>query len=267
VNPIEPYYFGEEPKKLFGIYYCPIKETTNQIGVIFLNPIGREYVKIQRGLSYLAKSLSSNGFHVLRFDYYGTGDSAGHTYESNLNCWLDNINDAIKEMKAGIGLDTLILIGWNLGASLAVIGSNIFEVDGLILINPVISGEKYIKSILKTHNDWINGSFTKKKKGNKDEFEYLGFIYSNDFINEISKIDLEKIIIKQNVLVLNEPQQDKPELECYQKSNMDNSLIIFTEFTKDTNVWKFQEDEKLPFETFDLVENWIHKVYGLKNVR
>ena len=266
MNPIEAYYFGEEDKKLFGLYYCPIKESTKQIGVIFLNPIGREYIKMQRGLNYLAKNLSSIGIHVLRFDYYGTGDSYGQTYECNLSYWLDNINVAIKEMKAGLNLDTLILIGWNLGASLAVMGSNSFEENGLILINPVVSGEKYIKSIVKTHNDWINGSYTKKKKENANEFEYLGFVYSKDFIDEISRIDLNTIIPKQNLLVINEPKQDNPDLKYFHDSNSNNPLFTFAEFTKDANIWKFQENEKLPFESFELIGNWINKMYSLKNV-
>src|ERR1700692_718420 len=46
-------------------------------GVVLCNSFGHEYVWTHKGMRRLADELSARGIWVLRFDYRGTGDSAG----------------------------------------------------------------------------------------------------------------------------------------------------------------------------------------------
>ena len=63
--------------------------------------------------------LAASGWDTLRFDYYGTGDSAGDLIEANLGGWEKDIEWAIEEARATSGANRVALIGLRLGANLA----------------------------------------------------------------------------------------------------------------------------------------------------
>jgi len=50
-------------------------------------------------LRTLAALLAREGFHVLRFDYYATGDSAGESSEGSLSEWRANIVTARDDLR------------------------------------------------------------------------------------------------------------------------------------------------------------------------
>ena len=63
--------------------------------------------------------LAARGVHSLRFDYFGTGDSAGETTEADLKGWCGDIETAIDELTHMTGCRRVILIGMRLGGTLA----------------------------------------------------------------------------------------------------------------------------------------------------
>ena len=74
---IEPFYFGTSSKPLFGCYHVPQSALRRDCGVLFCAPMGSEYVRFHRAYRQLADRLAKAGFPVLRFDFYGCGDSSG----------------------------------------------------------------------------------------------------------------------------------------------------------------------------------------------
>ena len=54
-----------------------------QSAIVLCQPLGHGYLRAHRAFRNLAVSLASQGFHVLRFDYYGCGDSATATAGSS----------------------------------------------------------------------------------------------------------------------------------------------------------------------------------------
>ena len=81
---MEPFYFGKSPRALFGVYHPPKAGMTRKTGVVLCYPMGHEYVYSHRAFLRLAMLLSSAGFHVLRFDFYGCGDSEGDCKEGKI---------------------------------------------------------------------------------------------------------------------------------------------------------------------------------------
>jgi len=79
---VRPFYFGAPGKELFGCLHAPEPDCCLDCGVVVCQPFGHEYVNSHRALRQLAKRLVDAGFPVLRFDYYGCGDSRGETTES-----------------------------------------------------------------------------------------------------------------------------------------------------------------------------------------
>ena len=67
----------------------------------------------------LLEQLAAQGWHVLRFDYFGTGDSAGEFDEADLTGWEADIEQALDELLDMAGARKVALVGLRLGATLA----------------------------------------------------------------------------------------------------------------------------------------------------
>src|SRR5215217_413896 len=77
---MNPLYFGSSQKPLYGVYHPPKSQPGRPVrttGVVLCYPLGQEYMRAHRAFRQLATLLTKSGFPVLRFDYYGTGDSGG----------------------------------------------------------------------------------------------------------------------------------------------------------------------------------------------
>jgi alpha/beta superfamily hydrolase len=134
-----PLYFGAGHQQLFGVYEAAHKSGGASRAAVLCNPVGNEYVHAHRTMRNLASRLSKAGLHVLRFDYYGTGDSAGDSDEGSPDRWCDDIEAAISELRDMTGATQMNLIGMRFGANLAaqVAARHPHELEGLVLWEPL----------------------------------------------------------------------------------------------------------------------------------
>ncbi len=96
----------------------------------------------------VAQSLAREGLHVLRFDYLGTGDSAGDIDEASTGQWVEDIAAAAKELRALTGVRRVAAIGLRLGAGLLWEASlKGLQVETLVLWEPVVQGAKYLEEL------------------------------------------------------------------------------------------------------------------------
>lgn len=120
------------------------------------HPFGSEYLRAHRSMRELAARLAQIGFHVVRFDYFGTGDSAGESDEAELPRWLEDIDTAIEEARELAGSQAVSLVGLRLGATLAALsGSRSGEVRQVVLWAPVLSGAVYLRELAEQHRAWF----------------------------------------------------------------------------------------------------------------
>jgi pimeloyl-ACP methyl ester carboxylesterase len=104
----------------------------------------------------LAGRLAQAGFHVLRFDYFGTGDSAGESEEAELPIWLEDIDTAVEEARELADTRAVSLVGLRLGATLAALwGSRNGELRQAVLWAPVVSGAHYLGELSQQHRAWF----------------------------------------------------------------------------------------------------------------
>jgi pimeloyl-ACP methyl ester carboxylesterase len=138
-----PFYFGSAERRLFGVYDPARKSGGATRAVVLCNPSGDEQIHAYRTLRQLANLTSRVGMHVLRFDYYGTGDSSGETGAGDIASWCSDIETAIAELKDMTGATKVTLVGLRLGASMAawVAAKRPDEVDSLILWEPLTVDE------------------------------------------------------------------------------------------------------------------------------
>jgi uncharacterized protein len=111
--------------------------------VLLCHPMGNEQIFAYRTMRQLAARLVRVGFHVLRFDYFGTGDSYGDTGEGDLASWCEDIETAIEELKEMTGATKVNLAGLRLGANLSarVAAHRLKEISKLILWEPLAADE------------------------------------------------------------------------------------------------------------------------------
>jgi len=146
---MNPYFFGSSARPLYGVHHPPRAREGAARGVVLCYPFGQEYMRGHRAFRQLANLLSRQGWHVLRFDYSGTGDSAGAGTEARAEEWLEDVGQAVDELKDAAGLRQVTLIGLRLGAALATVATaHRNDIDRLILWDPVLRGADYLAEIL-----------------------------------------------------------------------------------------------------------------------
>jgi alpha/beta superfamily hydrolase len=140
-----PIYFGDAATPLFGWLHVPT--ATPSLAVAVCSPFGHEGLSSHRTIRALADGLCAAGILTLRFDYEGTGNSAGRTNEtSEPMAWRSNILAAL-DLLARVAPDAQqALIGLRLGALLALdAASHGNNLKALVLIAPPRSGRQYLR--------------------------------------------------------------------------------------------------------------------------
>ena len=93
-------YLAYEGRYLFAWHHGPHPALRRRGAVVLCPPLGSECVVAYRVWRILAERLAGAGFDVLRFDYEGTGDSAGDSEEpGRLEAWIGDIEQVMKEAR------------------------------------------------------------------------------------------------------------------------------------------------------------------------
>lgn len=187
---MEATYFGDPAAPLFGLYHPAGGSRRRDCGVLLCPPIGHEHVRAHRALRQLAALLSREGFEVLRFDYFGVGDSAGRSDEARLARWQGDVAAAGAELQAVSGVDRLVLVGLRLGAALAATGSAGLPVERLVLWDPVTSGRSLVERWQGLHRNLVGDErfFPRPRQDGSDGL--LGCAFPLPLRQDLAKLDL-----------------------------------------------------------------------------
>lgn len=185
---------GAEPE-LFG-WYHPAQGSARHCGVVLCNPFAYDLLGSHRSYRVLAEQLAAAGFPVLRFDYHGTGDSAGSDADpARLATWLADIGTAIEHLKQLASVSQVALFGLKLSASFAVIaaeGRN--DIAALMLWAPVINGRHVVRELKLLHS--TSAALAAQQDGQaapaSDAIEAAGFRHTAETLADIGSIDLLK---------------------------------------------------------------------------
>jgi len=201
---MEIFYFGKQDS-LCGLYHPARGDHAHGGAVVLCGPIGQEHIRSHRAVLQLARRLSRGGFHCLRFDYFGCGDSHGEFVDGGVERWLEDVAAAVEELRAGTATRHLCLIGLRLGATLAALaGARVGLPESMVLWDPVVVGDAYLDQLVRQHQSWLEGSFAKSAPGADDQVEILGFPMSGSLVEEIKALDLTRIAVKpaRRILVI-----------------------------------------------------------------
>ena len=190
---IEPFYFGTYNQPLFGCYYAPQSGSNRDCGVVLCHPMGEEYIRFHRAFRQLTARLSNAGFPVLRFDFYGCGDSAGDCAQGRLRQWCTDVSTAIGEMRRRSSVAHVCLVGLRLGGTLAMlVGAKQKDIDSMVLWDPVVNGRAYVEELMTWHQTMLRYAHVQPKchmPGEKS-MEILGFPLTDAMLADLKNIDL-----------------------------------------------------------------------------
>lgn len=201
-----PFYFGAPERPLYGCYHEPRSGLRRTCGAILCPPLWHEYIYSHRAYRQLAARLSHAGYPVLRFDYYGSGDSGGDEEQGEFPQRLTDISTAVGEMRKRSGLAKVCLLGLRLGGTLSMIsGAERGDLEGLVLWDPVVTGRAHIHEMRTLHTRRL-GSLSRPKHGTPVERddEILGYPLTRSMVADLENLDVLAIRRKpaSNTLVI-----------------------------------------------------------------
>ncbi|CAA9434298.1 MAG: hypothetical protein AVDCRST_MAG51-2813 [uncultured Ramlibacter sp.] len=143
-----PFTFDAAGEWCLGWYHAPATPRRD-MAVVLCPPIGREAICSYPTYAQLARALAEAGFPVLRFDYQGTGDSAGDDLQPRrVGSWLDSVEAAVAQARQVSGAAHVALFGLRLGATLAIeAATRIGGVDSLLLWAPCPTGKAFVREL------------------------------------------------------------------------------------------------------------------------
>jgi len=149
------HFTGGNRARLLGIHDAPPDGEKRAHGIVLCHPVAHEYMAAYRTLRIVARELALRGFDVLRFDYQGTGDSAGDLDEGSLDLWREDTLAAMGCLRNRTGLERLSLVGLRLGGSIAArAAARSGSVDSLALWSPVIRGSEQMEAVRDHRAEW-----------------------------------------------------------------------------------------------------------------
>ena len=217
INKIESFFFGSQ-NELYGLFH-PAAGNSNSAAVLICPPVGGEFKRCSFLLKILSDAVSSLGTPIMRFDYYGTGDSYGDSFEITMDRWVADVEQAYEELRIRSGCRNITVLAVRFGAIIA--GKSLGKLNNInwVFWDPIVNGQEYYRNMHEMHKTKILRSkvFKNLPKPRPIEGgeELMGSTYSNLAISQIKQVSIESGEFKDekiNVLLTktNDDSSDTP---------------------------------------------------------
>jgi alpha-beta hydrolase superfamily lysophospholipase len=172
-------------------------------------PLGRDALKTYFSYRILAEQLAKRGVAALRFDYDGTGDSAGElTDPDRLDAWLASTAAALL-LARRCGAERVVLVGTTIGGTIAAHAAAADgHVDGLVLWDAAISGWSYLRK----HSALSSLKFGVPARRADGSIETPGLVFAEATVADLKRLRLDALTgpVARCVLVLDRPDNEAP---------------------------------------------------------
>ncbi len=193
IGPWQPLWIGEHSRQLYAALHAPVPHAS--LGVVFVPPLLHEQPRSRRFLTEAASELAAIGIPVLRFDFYGTADSAGHGAELDFATMRDDLTRTVHALRALAHVDRVALLAWRAGAlptwNWLRHGG---EVSSVVLWEPVLSGTEWIAELEEAdrHERCSPERYTGvlPQAADFDDGQLMGYPVSNAFRVQCAGVDI-----------------------------------------------------------------------------
>lgn len=163
-------------RELFSVRYLPRLSdprwtASRKHGVVLCHPLGHEYTRAYRNLQQLSLLLCSAGFDVLRFDYYGTGNSSGQCDDYRVESLQADLRHAVDYFSSKADVQRISLLGIRIGATIAATTKLDDYIGNRILWDPIVDGRNFVNLLddLQSHVLGTQTRFHQMVQAPKDE--------------------------------------------------------------------------------------------------
>jgi len=139
-----PLHLGPPERPVFAVLHATAQPPRAQL--LLCPPILNEHARSYRLFSVLARHLAAQGIAVLRFDYYGTGDSGGDDDAFTLGSACDDAMLASAHLADVAGSVPAFVMGVRAGGLVAIeTASRTRASGGLVLWQPIADWTDYLR--------------------------------------------------------------------------------------------------------------------------
>jgi len=137
-------FFHSQGQRVLGVLHTPEQTPARPGGLVFLHGWAGYRIGPHQMFTKMARRATGQGFHCLRFDFRGRGDSEGDAARTTLTTMIQDAQAAVAMLCEETGLERVALIGDCSGSEVAI-GAGILDecVDSLTLWSaPIVGGER-----------------------------------------------------------------------------------------------------------------------------
>lgn len=134
--------------RLYAALHCPVS-AVGSTGVLSVPPLLHEQPRSRRFITEVASGLAALGLPCLRFDFAGTGDSAGNGAPIDFASMGRDLDVAAAALRSLAGVDRVVVLAWR-GAALVVDRWLRTEppVDQVVLWEPIVDGSQWLATLV-----------------------------------------------------------------------------------------------------------------------
>ena len=137
-------YFHSQGYRVLGVLHSPDQTPARPGGLVFLHGWAGYRIGPHQMFTKMARRATDEGFHCLRFDFRGRGDSEGDANRTTLSTMIQDALAAAEMLCADTGLERIALIGDCSGSEVAI-GAGTLDprIDSLLLWSaPIVGGAR-----------------------------------------------------------------------------------------------------------------------------
>ena len=182
-----PIIFQSQGEQLVGILHTPEKQTKNLI--IMCHGFTGNKVESRRLFVEAARTFSRAGYAAFRFDFFGSGDSAGEFADSLISHNIANLIDAIAWGREQ-GFTCITVLGISMGAATAILTLPEHPTEALITWSSVPDMQRLFEA--------EDANFSKTKDQLKS-YEFDGWLLRQEFWQDALQYDVQHALTQLEI--------------------------------------------------------------------
>lgn len=178
---MEPLFFGEDAR-IFGAYYPGVGSKA----ALIISPLMTESLRAHPVLREVSESLSRRGFHVLRVELSGSGNSTCEPMDVSAGAWRADLNCSVEELRSLSGVNSILCIAARFCVRLAL--NSEYEFQRIVAWDPLFSGSDWLSDM-----EACRKLLTEDCPGVRVQSEYYGHKLKGELLKEIATTSPETI--------------------------------------------------------------------------
>ena len=234
-----------------GALHLPEPEVARGVTIVICPAAGRDARWTYRSLFLWANDLATAGFHVLRYDHVGEGDSLELAAEADQwQAWMLGLSQAAEFSRSVTGNKRLLLAGMRIGATLAASAADRIRPDGLILLDPFMSGASWLRE-LRLASAMLAANETTDRL-----IEVNGLRLSSATIESLEQIDIRPTVSSWPLTLISSPTMTKSQITAL------GETVTAVPFTNYAKLFKDSHVNEKPQLLFEAVAQWLNQYFG-----